>query len=183
MRRTIIFVMAVTIIGISAPASALSDYPVYIEKYRREYQLPANQEHFKILYGYHPYHFSNAARSRHSYSAFEKGHYQYETPDKPWPFPRHKYRFQKRFSDPARVLTSRQLSKQQQALNAYIESRMQAAKKKAAQPMVNDSQHLDDIIRQHKWEYQSKPMRDAILRDPDNVRADPKDYQTLFQDN
>ena len=165
------------------PAEALNDYPVYLQKYKRAHQSLAVREDLKIRFGYYPYYFSNEARSRHSYSAGEKGHYRYGRQDKPWPFPKQKFRLQRHHTDPTRVLTSSGPTKRQRKLHAYIEQKMRAAKSREVEPRVHDSRDLQNVIQSHKWEYQSPEMQRAVQRNPDDVRADPTDYFKLFQDN
>lgn len=183
MRAKIILLVLMMGAGSVTAAHALNDYPEYLQKYKRAFQSPAVREDHKIRFGYHPYYFSNDARSRHSYSAFEKGHYRYGRQDKPWPFPAQKFRLQRDHTDPTRVLTSGVPAKKQRKLHAYIQKRMTEAKQRPADPQVNDSRRLDDLIRRHKWEYQSPAMREAVQRDDTDVRADPTDYIKLFEEN
>ncbi|MCA9394253.1 MAG: hypothetical protein KC900_08625 [Candidatus Omnitrophica bacterium] len=183
MKGKVLGFVIVLAVGAVPPAHALNDYPVYLQKYKRAYDSLSVREDHKIRFGYHPYYFSNDARSRYSYSAFEKGHYRYAHPDKPWPFPVKAFRLQPDHGDPTRVLTSGNPAKQQQKLHAYIQKRMREAKQRPAEPQVNDSRQLDDLIRRHKWEYQSPAMREAVQRDGNDVRVDPTDYLELFQEN
>lgn len=170
-------------LGISSSAFALNDYPVYIQKYKKAFHDNVNREDHKIRFGYHPYYFSNTARSRHSYSAFEKGHYRYGTADKPWPFPKNKFKLQRDFTDPTRILKTADTAKNQRKLQAYIEDRMKKAKAKPVESKVGDSRELESIIEQHKWEYESKELMEAFERDSNAVRTDKTDYLKLFEQN
>lgn len=160
----------------TAPAFAGVRYGGYEEQYDRK----ENRDHHKIAHGYYPYYFSNQARSRYSYSAEEKGHYIYGATDKPWPFSKNKHQMSISMGDDG-VLISRTPPEQLKALDEKLSKMMEEAKKKNRPGQVNDSRDLQKIVDRHKWEYSSPEFRKAVEKDPDNVKADPINYEKLFQ--
>jgi len=161
-------------------AGADSQYGDYVSQYK----LKANRDDHKLVHGYYPYYFSDQARSRYSYSEKEKGVYILGNLDKPWPFPKKAYKLDTTpVKESEGILYSTVSQEQRRKLDVKLVFLREKARKKTVTPQVNDTRDIEKIIEQHRWSWESSALKEAYLKNPDHIKTDLTDYETLFQKN
>ena len=157
--KKIFFIALIVIISILSSLYIGSSYACSNTSFKYQKFWEENKHSHEMIHGYSPYLFSNDFRSHYWYTDEEEGHYVLGYTQKPLPTSLNIIeKGNSVLKDTSDILISSPALKR-----VPVEDKTVTAEKKDIVPQVNDSQNLPQLIKLHKWTFQSKELEEAVL--------------------